>query len=113
MGVAILQERGEHRPAALRLCDGFDPTAARHLYDALREIAAAVEDALRRGAGNLVIPGSRGGYRRQTFGGRAGELRGEVFGNVLISFLLGQIGEDYLEVAPGRGAGETKAAGVL
>src|SRR5260370_5110549 len=112
MGVAILQERGEQRPAALRLCDGFDPTAARHLYDALREIAAAVEDALRRGAGNLVIPGSRGGCRRQTFGGRAGELRGEVFGNVLISFVLGQIGEDDLEVDPGRGGIEKTGNGM-
>src|SRR6516165_11565446 len=101
MGIAILQERREHRPASLRLCDGFDPTTARYLYDALRETAAAVEDALRRGACNLVIAESAGGRRRQTIGHRPGYSRGEVFGNVLISFVLGQVGEDDLEVAPG------------
>src|SRR5438270_10515012 len=113
MGVAVLQERGEHRPAALRLCDGFDPTAPRYLYDSLREIAAAVEDALRRGAGNLDIPGSRLGHRCETVDHRVGEFRGEVSGYVLISFVLGQIGEDDLEVAPGRGGVKDAVTGIL
>jgi hypothetical protein len=46
-------------------------------------------------------PGCAVGRRRQTSGDRAGEFRGEVFGNVLISFVLGQIGEGDLEVTPG------------
>ena len=63
MGCRVLQIRGDHRPATVRLRDGSDPPAGtgegENWGDPLREAVAPVEDALRRDSRDPVVEDAR------------------------------------------------------